>query len=124
VAGVEDQQSGHGDDRKGRDLQDGRGHGDDTHRPGADEVVERRKPEHGAGHGERRQPTRPEPEQRLRVAGGGDGDRGMPGPPLDPVRPGGEESGEPAERVVSVGVWAARTPSPAHEPRERQRERE
>src|SRR5918995_802590 len=41
----------------------GRGHGHRTHRPGADEVVERRKPEHGASHGERREPTRPQPEQ-------------------------------------------------------------
>src|SRR4051812_38005529 len=48
----------------------------------------------------------------------------MPGPPLDPVRPGGEESGELAERVVGVGIWAARAPSAAHEPRERQRKRE
>src|SRR3954451_8333846 len=48
----------------------------------------------------------------------------MPAPPLDPVSPGGEEPGELAERVVGEGIWSARAPSPAYEPRERQRERE
>ncbi len=75
--------------------------------PGAGQVGERGQPLDGerAGEGEAGGPA--EGPQHVEVADGGDGEGGVADPGGDPVRPGGQEAREVAERLARVDVRAA-----------------
>ena len=107
VGRVEEEQADDGDEEQRDELEDGGDRLDQADVTGAGEVGEGRQPERAEGDREVGGVGGAAGEQDMDVADDGDRERRVADPGHGPVRPGGEESGEVAERLARVDVGAS-----------------
>lgn len=121
---MEEEQAADGDEEQRRELQDRR---HELHRAdvaGAREVGEGGQPLDGERGDDGPEPGAVDRQEHVEVADGGHGEGRVRHPGGDPVRPGGQESGEVAERLARVDVRSAGLGVAAGQAAEDERERD